>query len=1767
MQPLRVAEELRETYRRYVDSFQFYKNPTIADWVRQSRELGRLLWREPFVTIAKPFASGEPLQAFVERGELDPIVLEAFRKNPDDPSSPVVDLYRHQSEAIAHQVAGRNVAVATGTGSGKSFTFFIPIVSAVYRARQEGVAGVKALLIYPMNALANSQYEDLARRLRGTGLRVCNYTSDLKEDLEAALKDFKDLTGRDGPWDSEVIDRLTLRGDGPDGEAGIPDILITNFKMLEYALVRFRDQQIFPFPEGDPTLRYLVLDEVHVYSGRQGADMAALVRRFKERTGTAGRLRCVATSATIDSGDRANPNQATAQFAEELFGEPFDPDHVVTATYGDPVTIDPDDPDAVLCPEPVDRETLDAAMNARTDEETLGILGPVMVGDERPGVEQVRRQRTLAWLERALWDDVRSLRDLVEEYRTAVRPGLDPETAEAEIMAGLLLGVAAKVEGARGPEGILTPKVHLFFSQGSPVVKCGRRDVVHLSETGSATCKECQEDGYEDVASYPLVFCSACGQEYLVAELDDDRLVPREFRGLPEHDGLPLYVMPEEWDAEDTPLPEDFLAGAKRDDREMATPSTRTICGVCGQVGGDCGHDQVAAATLVTEPLMFCPSCGVTYDGRTSEWNKFFLVGAVGRSTATDVLVTQMVAAGDDRSEQKVIAFTDNRQDSSFQAAHLNALSRRLHLRRALHTAAATLVDGAKTGFGFADLASAAYDAMEAARALPRFTLGQEAVFGPAAGAGAGRYRRYLEFGAVLELSGRTPKIQPTLEGIGLLEVVYPPLEDIARWARGHGGFDELSALPSDVAADILQVVLDTARRERALAGSSDRGPAGAFMAPKRFQQEVADQLNPQVLFHNRDELPSRPTVLSDTLDPSYHLNVRRIAGREGSHSTSTLLRWVRDRVLPDGSKTERRERAHAILNEAVRLLAHPHVQLLVPGPGGAGHQLNIEQLQVGFVPSDAAAQRCPRCGGRYRLRTIGWCPRCVKVELRPDPERADYFRQEYTVSLDARPYILAEEHSAQVSGDDRKRAEQSFESDNDPVNVLVCTPTMELGIDIGSLAAVYMRNVPPTPANYAQRQGRAGRSGQASTVVTFCGSYGKQGPHDQYFFRFPEKIIAGTITAPSIQLDNETLLVAHLNALILGHLTRTLNLPKHPEDFVERNPDKPDVLKAPFWNEWTQRLSQLTPDLVEAGKRVFGDQLAEEHIRSDLVEKTVERFPERFVEVWRRFKDDYNALRDERAEINAKLGGQVGHLTQQETRQLERHRSAIEDRMRRMREGSDDYYPYAYLSQEGFLPNYAFPRRAAFALLDAEGRQERLARSRTIALREFAPGNSIYFKGQQYRVTHAKISGAAGTTRLSYTFCGGLGPHASDGCGAYVTDKQIGANHCPSCGRALTTTPPVTLLDFPDVYARPSGRVGAEAEERLRQGYRIDAFYRYPASAQRGSIVTEDGAITPISYIRQMEILQVNRGLRVATDEGFTLCEACGRWSPPDDHYGPDSRCGSAEEHRVGPIYLVTEGHHDALTIDLVTGDGENAQRIAVTLLYALRGAIGITYGLDEAELSGDIYPHPEGREDGRRILIYETDEGSLGALRTVISSPAAWRKVVGTALELLHELPDGSSDERACVDSCYDCLRSFYNQWHHDDLDRRLVIPLLRDWLEAELDFVVERATWEGVMGHFDSREEKAMVDALRVAGVRPPTRAHVPVPEGGPHILEADLWYEEERVAVLLHGSVHDREDIAETDRRKEAEYLAAGGRLVVIRRGNIEEGIRKLKEVLS
>ncbi|MFN8188064.1 MAG: DEAD/DEAH box helicase [Gaiellales bacterium] len=297
-----LRERLVRDFADYTRSFIHIRDERVRSLVDDELERG-LLWPDPIVQLNPAFESGGTIDDLVAEGLLHERCAPIFRrsKTPEDPSGEPLRLHRHQREAIEVARTGANYVLTTGTGSGKSLAYIVPIVDHVLRAGSD--KGIKAIVVYPMNALANSQLGELEKFLA------------IGPPGSTGLVRFRRYTGQESHDEREEL------------QHNPPDILLTNYVMLEYILTRpLGDEKIVKAAQG---LRFLVLDELHTYRGRQGADVALLARRVREAC-NANELQCVGTSATLAGPGTVDEQRAeVARVAGMLFGADVRPEHVI----------------------------------------------------------------------------------------------------------------------------------------------------------------------------------------------------------------------------------------------------------------------------------------------------------------------------------------------------------------------------------------------------------------------------------------------------------------------------------------------------------------------------------------------------------------------------------------------------------------------------------------------------------------------------------------------------------------------------------------------------------------------------------------------------------------------------------------------------------------------------------------------------------------------------------------------------------------------------------------------------------------------------------------------------------------------------------------------------------------------------------------------------------------------------------------------------------------------------------------------------------------------------------------------------------------------------------------------------------------------------------------------------------------------------------------------------------------------------------------------
>jgi len=1747
-----ALDAVRDAYRRYVATFQRFRNPVIKEWIENQVQEGTILWREPLIELNRRYKEGERLEKFLERGTLEPEILKIFRKEINDPNSPPIQLYYHQSIAINKLLANQeNIVVATGTGSGKSFCFGIPIINECLKLKKAGKNGIKAIIIYPMNALANSQYEVFTTRLQGTGLKIGKYTGDTPDNPEEAISRLK---GRE-PLDSEILSRTEIR-ENP------PDILMTNYVMLDLLLTRFEDRKLFPL-ELKSQIEFLVLDEMHTYTGHRGADVACLIRRLKQRTGTKGKIKCIGTSATIESQTTEEPTTIIAKVASELFGEPFNPRNIIEESYQTYQALDNKQLDLskTITIKEKDIEEFDGTFKSAIPL-AEALLGRNLKPQERipEGLgKTLAHHPIILFIQEYLKRDPKPIFELAEEYKKRFRQTSDLREVLSEIQAALLVGSVITYPIAQEISSLIVPKLHTFFSKGSVISSCLTREGPHLDESGDRLCKECSKNEKEIIA-LPLSFCRSCGQEfYGVAIQKDGTVHPRPMDA--DVEGLDAYLTPINQETSEWEIPAGWQTekGSIKRTYQDAIPQSTTYCPDCNKINSNCQCKSKMEVWLILQPFQLCPACGVSYTRRPREYNKLFEFSSVGRSTATDVIISSLLKELPS-DQQKVIAFSDNRQDTALQAAHLNDLQRRVIFRQGLYQA----LKESSGALRIDEAGREIHEAMEKYGILPIY----ERPKGKYITTGEPRHRlefeKFLTYLTLNDLVHSPISNQLSLEEVGLLEIEYIGLDKLVSDIKWNDIHPKLAKTDPETIVEYITGILDIMRRRGAIHHQTTNNTI-------RLWEKWEDIFERGTLFDPR--LRRYQIVGFSDLVPTtrsiYHRSQRIIVIR-GAEQGRLLPKWTSRALQISDMDT-----AQHITQKIIEILSREDIRYLVKLPLRDYPpllQVNTDAIRL-KIKENPVLKVCPKCGRVFHWEKLDICTNQSCSKLIDEDQSQNYYRQLFVTDPRELVYAHAKEHSGQVPGEERKKIEDEFKELNKQLNVLVCTPTMELGIDIGDLSAIYMRNVPPDPSHYAQRAGRAGRKGQQSMIITFCGTGYARGPHDQYFYQYPERIVAGRIVPPRFLLDNDALIKRHINALILE--TIHFKFPTKIEQIIQvtEDEDLPLPIFPDFVKDLENHLENNKEKILQAVEKAFAEEVQNyEWFEKDYVQKIISSFVETLNATFNPWRTEYRELYLEREEINREL---LKHAN----KKLQGHRAAIEAKISRMKTGEESYYTYRYLSTHGFLPNYGFPSSVtSLNLYDwkAEGRGiNEIQRSKTIALREFAPRTTVYYNGIRYFVNKARIKTEEGRP---VTFALLICPE----CGNVLLKSQATQEAaCPLCGSSFEAVKPnVNCLELPDMSAVRREMITCDEEERRVRGYEITTHYS-PNEKRRVNYTIRmpndnKGSLT---YEHNGKITIVNKGSRKKPREqteiiveGFYYCSACHEWLTRNqalkDHLETDSNTTcknkATAEDIIKDAWLVLEGNHDTISIYVPTTsdiDKENNIAFYTTLKETFLQAILRTFHLNEEEIGGVIMPIPNTEE--YKIILFETEEGGIGALNA-LQNTEMFNLLIKNAQEAIHiNSKTGEETSNACTRACYNCLLRFLNQPEHALLDRTLIKPtleLLRS-SSIELEERNEEDRYKYLLRKCESGFERKILKRIFEESIPLPTEAQHSIWEKDEPISRVDFYYKP-NVCVFVDGPVHEKDYIQYSDKLKRKRLKSLGYRVISIK--NIDD-ISKLKNL--
>lgn len=1651
LHPLKTTQHIRQAYIRYLRTIKPFQDVELRREFADALEKPGMLVKGPLVEVSPPFKAGVSLQQLVAEGVLAAGFARLCKADlPYDRP-----LHLHQERAIRKVTSGRNLVVATGTGSGKTEAFLIPILNHLLGEEAAGTLrqpGVRALLLYPMNALANDQMKRFRRILEHyPSITFGRYIGETEEKENDARKVFAQNYPEEKDIENELKSRERM-------QATPPHILLTNYAMLEYLLLRPADSSLFDSDTGRHW-RFIVLDEAHVYNGANATEIAMLLRRLQDRVtgGNPSRLQAIATSATLGGGRQDFP--AVVSFARDLFNLPFEWDEADLQRQ--------DVVDAERVPVSALGEAWGSGSLTLYQKLSEWAEDWREVGDQTDRTAELKRLLAVDALPSA---PTAILRQAQEEARQnpqmatplflytllrgdaqlhRLRARLEQGPANLTTLADELFDgneesvvhlVSAAILAKLRPEDapLLPARYHLFARALEGAFVClntqahersGQQPAPRLFLKRHKFCPHCHSRVFE------LANCTRCGTSYLIGDLRSDEEL-EEQDAPPKLAGQKYLVQNSEvfsevatnlayfvvepqvtdWDEDEA-----IASDAEMDEvQEQPDLEPMRLCPACGALYGEnepkrcsCRVEGVKLNRVVMtkhkRTLRRCVSCsthssgGVVYRFLTGQDAPVSIIG--------QALYQHVPPARDERSRdfpgggRKMLNFTDSRQNAAFFASYLERTHQRT-LRRRLIT---MTVPKSSSGRGFLRLQDLLPRLEDAAEKAQLFTEKQS----------LDEREKQAAIWLMQEFSPLDRRI--SLEGVGLLQ--FRPVAP-ANWSPPP----ELLMSPWNMTKDdvftLIHLLLNTLRMQG----------AHTYLLSDRVSLVKDEAFAPrQKVFYvrqERGEVKKEHGILAWMPQEGY-----------SNGRLELLQRWLLTQRVPEA---ETKKLARGMLKELWNYLtdlASPWRGRLVaetPGKDGVLHRLDHQMWEIAPTASDTATgwHICDRCLNVTPVNLGNLCPvygctgRLQPIARYGDVLDANLYRDVY--SLGDPIALQAEEHTAQWAP--KKAAEIQNRFVRGEINVLSCSTTFELGVDVGDLQAVVLRNVPPTTANYIQRAGRAGRrSDSAAFVVTFA----QRRSHDLTYYEQPEKMVAGKVQPPSVILSNEKIIRRHLHSVVFAAFFRWAKDVKGAtytnvgQFFAPNDRDPgPELLTA--------YLAQRPTELEAALNRVIPQ---DDYLRRDL---SLARWG--WIE---QLTNSANKGILDRA--GEEIGSELATFIKLEDEARDNRKYTQAEFFRRVQDQIRNRVLLGFLGNRNVLPKYGFPTDVVELKTDhletmTDAKQIELARDLRIAISEFAPGAEI--------VAAKRIWKSAGVRKLpnrqwvpyEYAVCKAC---------KRLTFKagELGA-YC-SCGAPFHEHGKKTHYIIPEqgfVAANETRTPGEEPPLRLYSGRPHFADYRLPETggAWEGEVANPQMEAEPDfasgrvqvwkRYSRYGWLAMVNRGF----NSGFSICGWCGYAEVVNQtalgkkkqtsHKDPltDRDCkGFLSNHDLGYHFMT-----DVLELSPhVTMKTDGA---IYSLLYAILDGASDALGIQRNDIHGTIYYQTAGQYVS--LVLFDDVPGGAGHVKRIYSN---LRATFSAALERLQRCECGRET------SCYNCLRNYQNQFVHDKLQRGIAIDLLEQIL----------------------------------------------------------------------------------------------------------------------
>ena len=1698
MLPSILAKQLQKGIGDYIETTFPMTNEPFKGSVQNLLATKDSVYHEPYIAVRLPFRVANEM----------PTCFEAI--HPDYLP------YVHQQKAFDRLTGddGRSTLVATGTGSGKTECFLYPILEYCYQHR--GERGIKALIIYPMNALASDQAKRVAEliynspELRGN-VTVGMYVGGQEETPARMMSEYGVITDHETMLNSA------------------PDILMTNYKMLDYLLVRPKDAMLWQDNDSE-TLKYIAVDEMHTFDGAQGTDLACLLRRLKRRLGIYdGYLCCIGTSATMGSKEN---NSSIIEYASDIFGEPFEKDSVITEDRLSAAEFFEDSPitqfempsssdvDVLnrLSEDDEPSEYLKKAVTAWFPEFELDVIsddGRIELGKKL--MTHSFMQAVISYTGGNYYQASGIIDDLSVQY---------PQLKESTDAIALVNSLFALVSHARtGKPGKLRPflfvQVQLWMRELRRLVaKVSPKDITYeiaydLNKQQAkeylpvVNCRDCGITGWTSIlnerSNATMTNLEAFYNRYFKA---DDKIVMM----FPRKHGEKMYgTMPAR-------LCRDCLQVIPGDEGSNLCPS-------CGAETIDVLIPSPNRTTPGKNAQYICPCCGSRRG-----------LSLMGLRSATEISASlSQMFASKFNDDKKTLAFSDSVQDAAHKAGFFNSRTWRFGLRTAIQKyctefgAGKSLAEfqegfikywhGRMTDEEFVSFFippnltwKHAYEDMIENRKFGKDKQAQILMH---------EIEQRLKYEIMLEY-GLTGKIGRTLEKSGCSVISFNP-EDISMIAEvvQERSINELGVFTSETIEDY----------ERMVAGYLNIMRQNGAFKDSAFDAYTKNDFHGYLLSSDYNRwMPGRQSGRNTPRFIAEKLGTSKKNYDYDAPGSNKYSYWI-----AECCKTFMVEESNyrAICQFILEAAVKQGVVSIVPSSSNFKiYGLNKEKV---FISENVKQMRCGTCGTIYAVSAENarfWegahCQRShCHGEIEEDSSIGlGYYGKLYHAGDQER--INAREHTGLLERQDREQLEIDFKRKKDfkalwDPNVLSCTPTLEMGIDIGDLSTVILCSMPPAQSQFLQRAGRAGRKDGNALTLAIANAR----PHDLYFYSDPLDMISGNVTPPKVFLRASAVLERQFVAFCMDSWVKKGvpdgAIPEHVASVLSKLDSHPDgAFPFNFLNFVQSTLSRQLNSFFQMFAGAWGTSEEVATIREELEvfargKKANERSMSTVIlDAFTSLKKQQNALRqsidDLKTMIKELEAKPKDSSYDEEIKELKGEESALISVLQEL--GRKNVFNF--LSDEGLLPNYAFPE-AGIILKAVLYRKEddsssavpmigkrkyekmvyEYSRSASAAISEFAPNNSFYVDGRKLTIDQVDLTTAQSAKWRLCPNCSHAEP--------LEAGKHVAV--CPRCGSPEWADAGQirNMLKVAMVYSNmdyTKNLISDESDDRSNVFYCKQLLVDVDEDHDISSAYRMDNEDFPFGYefVKKAVLREINFGesdtigekLYVSGVEevrkGFKICKYCGKIQPdqgkPNHTYACKTRKMTAimqADAYEESLFLYREFSTEVLRllVPATTMDSTSVKLESFVAAFML-GMKEYFGNVDHLRATVSEVPVPEAEYRKQYLVIYDSVPGGTGYLKQLMHEKNALIEIFEKAL---HVMENCSCKDDPQKDGCYHCLFAYRQSRQIGSISRAAAIRMLKSILSGKDNVEkIKKINDIPVNPLFDSELEQRFIEAVR-------------------------------------------------------------------------------------